>query len=125
MVTILTQDRKSILNVETVDRIYVDGGTIYAQGLGGTVTEVGRYEKPANIVKVMNYIAFSLASAAKDGGKTVIIPSEEVVSNDKDIAERYIKAFMEKKGETAFAGTVELSPELKGFLEKLKGGDGK
>ena len=125
MVMILTQDRKSILNVETVDRIYVDGGVIYAQGIGGTVTEVGKFEKPANIAKVMNYIAFSLAAASKDGGKTVIIPSEEVVANDKEIAERYIKAFMEKKGETAFAGTIDLSPELKEFIEKMRGGDGK
>lgn len=124
MVTILTQDRKSILNVETVDRIYVDGGTIYAQGLGGTVTEVGRYEKPANIVKVMNYIAFSLASAAKDGGKTVIIPSEEVVSNDKGIVAQIIKAVREKKADAGIT-LVEIAPELKDYLDGLKGGDGK
>ena len=124
MITILTQDRKSILNVETVDRIYVDGGTIYAQGLGGTVTEVGRYEKPANIVKVMNYIAFSLASAAKDGGKTVIIPSEEVVSNDKDIVAQILKAVREKKADAGIT-LVEIAPELKDYLDGLKGGDGK
>lgn len=124
MVTILTQDRKSILNVETVDRIYVDGGTIYAQGIGGTVTEVGRYEKPANIVKVMNYIAFSLASAAKDGGKTVIIPSEEVVSNDKDIVAQILKAVREKKADAGIT-LVEIAPELKDYLDGLKGGDGK
>ena len=124
MVTILTQDRKSILNVETVDRIYVDGGTIYAQGLGGTVTEVGRYEKPANIVKVMNYIAFSLASAAKDGGKTVSIPSEEVVSNDKDIVAQILKAVREKKADAGIT-LVEIAPELKDYLDGLKGGDGK
>jgi len=124
MVTILTQDRKSILNVETVDRIYVDGGTIYAQGLGGTVTEVGRFEKPANIVKVMNYIAFSLASAAKDGGKTVIIPSEEVVSNDKDIVAQILKAVREKKADAGIT-LVEIAPELKDYLDGLKGGDGK
>lgn len=124
MVTILTQDRKSILNVETVDRIYVDGGTIYAQGLGGTVTEVGRFEKPANIVKVMNYIAFSLASAAKDGGKTVIIPSEEVVSNDKDIVAQILKAVREKKVDAGIT-LVEIAPELKDYLDGLKGGDGK
>lgn len=124
MVTILTQDRKSILNVETVDRIYVDGGTIYAQGLGGTVTEVGRYEKPANIVKVMNYIAFSLASAAKDGGKTVIIPSEEVVGNDKDIVAQILKAVREKKTDAGIT-LVEIAPELKDYLDGLKGGDGK
>lgn len=124
MVMILTQDRKSILNVETVDRIYVDGGTIYAQGLGGTVTEVGRYEKPANIVKVMNYIAFSLASAAKDGGKTVIIPSEEVVSNDKDIVAQILKAVREKKADAGIT-LVEIAPELKDYLDGLKGGDGK
>lgn len=124
MVTILTQDRKSILNVETVDRIYVDGGTIYAQGLGGTVTEVGRYEKPANIVKVMNYIAFSLASAAKDGGKTVIIPSEEVVSNDKDIVAQILKAVREKKADAGIT-LVEIAPELKDYLDGLKGGDSK
>ena len=124
MVTILTQDRKIILNVETVDRIYVDGGTIYAQGLGGTITEVGRYEKPANIVKVMNYIAFSLASAAKDGGKTVIIPSEEVVSNDKDIVAQILKAVREKKADAGIT-LVEIAPELKDYLDGLKGGDGK
>lgn len=124
MVMILTQDRKSILNVETVDRIYVDGGTIYAQGLGGTVTEVGRYEKPANIVKVMNYIAFSLASAAKDGGKTVIIPSEEAVSNDKDIVAQILKAVREKKADAGIT-LVEIAPELKDYLDGLKGGDGK
>lgn len=124
MVTILTQDRKSILNVETVDRIYVDGGTIYAQGLGGTVTEVGCFEKPANIVKVMNYIAFSLASAAKDGGKTVIIPSEEVVSNDKDIVAQILKAVREKKADAGIT-LVEIAPELKDYLDGLKGGDGK
>ena len=124
MVMILTQDRKSILNVETVDRIYVDGGTIYAQGLGGTVTEVGRYEKPANIVKVMNYIAFSLASAAKDGGKTVIIPSEEVVSNDKGIVAQILKAVREKKADAGIT-LVEIAPELKDYLDGLKGGDGK
>ena len=124
MVTILTQDRKSILNVDTVDRIYVDGGTIYAQGIGGTVTEVGRYEKPANIVKVMNYIAFSLASAAKDGGKTVIIPSEEVVSNDKDIVAQILKTVREKKADAGIA-LVEIAPELKDYLDGLKGGDGK
>ena len=124
MVTILTQDRKSILNVETVDRIYVDGGTIYAQGLGGTVTEVGRYEKPANIVKVMNYIAFSLASTAKDGGKTVIIPSEEVVGNDKDIVAQILKAVREKKTDAGIT-LVEIAPELKDYLDELKGGDGK
>lgn len=124
MVTILTQDRKSILNVETVDRIYVDGGTIYAQGLGGTVTEVGRYEKPANIVKVMNYIAFSLASTAKDGGKTVIIPSEEVVGNDKDIVAQILKAVREKKADAGIT-LVEIAPELKDYLDGLKGGDGK
>ena len=124
MVTILTQDRKSILNVETVDRIYVDGGTIYAQGLGGTVTEVGRYEKPANIVKVMNYIAFSLASTAKDGGKTVVIPSEEVVGNDKDIVAQILKAVREKKTDAGIT-LVEIAPELKDYLDGLKGGDGK
>lgn len=124
MVMILTQDRKSILNVETVDRIYVDGGTIYAQGLGGTVTEVGRYEKPTNIVKVMNYIAFNLASAAKDGGKTVIIPSEEVVSNDKDIVAQILKAVREKKADAGIT-LVEIAPELKDYLDGLKGGDGK
>lgn len=124
MVTILTQDRKSILNVETVDRIYVDGGTIYAQGLGGTVTEVGRYEKPANIVKVMNYIAFSLASAAKDGGKTVVIPSEEVVSNDKDIVAQILKTVREKNAGAGIT-LVEIAPELKDYLDGLKGGDGK
>ena len=124
MVTILTQDRKSILNVETVDRIYVDGGTIYAQDLGGTVTEVGRYEKPANIVKVMNYIAFSLASAAKDGGKTVIIPSEEVVSNDKDIVAQILKTVREKNTGAGIT-LVEIAPELKDYLDGLKGGDGK
>ena len=124
MVTILTQDRKSILNVETVDRIYVDGGTIYAQGIGGTVTEVGRFEKTANIVKVMNYIAFSLASAAKDGGKTVIIPSEEVVSNDNDIVAQIIKAVREKKADAGIT-LVEIAPELKDYLDGLKGGDGK
>ena len=124
MLTILTQDRKSILNVETVDRIYVDGGVIYAQSLGGTVTEVGRFEKPANIVKVMNYIAFSLASAAKDGGKTVIIPSEEVVSNDKDIVAQILKAVREKKADAGIT-LVEIAPELKDYLDGLKGGDGK
>lgn len=124
MVTILTQDRKSILNVETVDRIYADGGTIYAQSITGTVTEVGRYEKPANIVKVMNYIAFSLASAAKDGGKAVIIPSEEVVSNDKDIVTQILKAVREKKADAGIT-LVEIAPELKDYLDRLKGGDGK
>ncbi len=124
MVMILTQDRKNILNVETVDRIYVDGGVIYAQSLGGTVTEVGRYEKPANIVKVMNYIAFSLASAAKDGGKTVIIPSEEVVSNDKDIVAQILKAVREKKADAGIT-LVEIAPELKDYHDGLKGGDGK
>ncbi len=124
MVMILTQDRKNILNVETVDRIYVDGGVIYAQSLGGTVTEVGRFEKPANIVKVMNYIAFSLASAAKDGGKTVIIPSEEVVSNDKDIVAQILKAVREKKADAGIT-LVEIAPELKDYLDGLKGGDGK
>ena len=124
MVMILTQDRKNILNVETVDRIYVDGGVIYAQSLGGTVTEVGRFEKPANIVKVMNYIASSLASAAKDGGKTVIIPSEEVVSNDKDIVAQILKAVREKKADAGIT-LVEIAPELKDYLDGLKGGDGK
>lgn len=124
MVTILTQDRKSILNVDTVDRIYVDGGTIYAQGIGGTVTEVGRFENPANIVKVMNYIAFSLASAAKDGGKTVVIPSEEIVSNDKDIVAKILKAVREKKADAGIT-LVEIAPELKDYLDGLKGGDGK
>lgn len=124
MVTILTQDRKNILNFETVDRIYADGGVIYAQSIGGTVTEVGRFEKPANIVKVMNYITFSLASAAKDGGKTVIIPSEEVVSNDKDIVAQILKAVREKKADAGIT-LVEIAPELKGYLDGLKGGDGK
>ena len=124
MVMILTQNRKSILNVETVDRIYVDGWTIYAQSLGGTVTEVGSFKKPENITKVMNYIAFSIASASKDGGKTVVIPSEEVVSNDKDIVAQILKAVREKKA-GADITLVEIAPELKDYLDGLKGGDAK
>lgn len=125
MVTILTQDRKNILNAETIDRIYVDGGTIYAESMGRTVTEVGSFEKPENIVKVMNYIAFGLTSVANDGGKTVVIPSEEVVSNDKEIAEKYIKAILEKRTGGPVAGVIDLSHELKAYIEKMKGGDGK
>lgn len=125
MVTILTQDRKNILNAETIDRIYVDGGTIYAESMGRTVTAVGSFEKPENIVKMMNYIAFGLTSAKNDGEKTVVIPSEEVVSNDKEIAEKYIKAILEERTGGPVAGVIDLSPELKAYIEKKKGGDGK
>ena len=59
-----------------------------------------------------------------DGGKTVIIPSEEVVSNDKDIVAQILKTVREKN---AGAGVtlVEIAPELKDYLDGLKGGDGK
>ena len=72
----------------------------------------------------MNYIAFSLASAAKDGGKTVVIPSEEIVSNDKDIVAKILKAVREKKADAGIT-LVEIAPELKDYLDGLKGGDGK
>ena len=110
MIIILSQDRKNILNADAVERIYVDGNTIYAATLGGGVTELGKYEKDENVAKVMIYISFSIGSA-KDGGKMVVIPSEDTVSNEKEIVAKVIGA--------------EIAPELKAYLDKKRGGEGK
>lgn len=123
MVSILSQDRQNIINAEATERISVDGMVVYAHTFGGAVIEIGKYDKPESLAKVMVYIAFSMATANEKGGKTVVMPSENTIINDKAIAENYIKAFLEKK--QAGQATVDLSPELKDFLEKMKGGDGK
>jgi len=125
MTCILTQDRQNIINADSVERISVDAGVISAHTLGGAVITIGTYKKPESVTKVMNYIAFSLASSEEKGGKTIVMPSEEVVGNDKAIAENFIKAMLAKKAEGQPTATVDLSPELKEFLEKMKGGDGK
>ncbi|MBQ8331094.1 MAG: hypothetical protein IJX94_01175 [Clostridia bacterium] len=119
MIAILSQDRKNILNADSVERIYVDGNTIYAKTLTGTVTELGTYEKTENIAKVMLYIGFASA-AAKDGGKLVVVPSEETVGNEKEIAAKALAA-MCKDGTV----DVKIAPELKAYLDKMKGGEGK
>lgn len=123
MVSILSQDRQNIINAEATERISVDGKVVYAHTFGGAVIEIGKYDKPESLAKVMVYIAFSMATANEKGGKTVVMPSENTIINDKAIAENYIKAFLEKK--QAGQATVDLSPELKDFLERMKGGDGK
>lgn len=123
MTSILTQDRKNIISAEALERISVDGAEVYAHTLGGAVITIGKYEKAESLSKVMTYIAFSLASSTDKGGKTIVMPSENVVLNDKAIAENYIKAMLEKKQQGQ--ATVDLSPELKEFLEKMKGGDSK
>ena len=123
MVSILSQDRQNIINAEATERISVDGKVVYAHTFGGAVIEIGKYDKPESLAKVMVYIAFSMATANEKGGKTVVMPSENTIINDKAIAENYIKVFLEKK--QAGQATVDLSPELKDFLEKMKGGDGK
>lgn len=120
MVAILSQDRKNIINADTVERIYVDGNTIYAQMLCGTVTELGAYEKAESVAKVMIYIGFSIAQA-KDGGKIVVIPAEETISNEKEIAAN-VMAAMNKEG---VHGVIELSPELKAYIDKKRGGESK
>lgn len=122
MVSILSQDRQNIINAESTERISIDGGAVYAHTFGGAVIEIGKYDKPESLAKVMVYIAFSMATANEKGGKTVVMPSENTIINDKAIAENYIKAFFEKK--QAGQATVDLSPELKDFLERMKGGDG-
>lgn len=119
MVVILSQDRKNILNADTVERIYVDGNTIYAQQLGGTVTELGTYKKTENVAKVMIYVGFAIG-AVKDGGKLVVIPSEETIGNEKEIAAKTLAA-MNKEGTIG----VEISPEFKKYLDQKKGGNGK
>ena len=110
MVVILSQDRRNIINADTVERIYADGNTIYAATLGGGVTELGAYEKNENVAKVMIYISFAIGTA-KDGGKMIAIPTEDTVSNEKEIVARVIGA--------------EIAPELKAYLDKKRGGESK
>lgn len=125
MTCILTQDRQNIINADSVERISVDAGVICAHTLGGAVVTIGTFEKPESVTKVMTYIAFSFASSSDKEGKTIVIPSEEVVGNDKAIAENLIKAMLAKKAEGQPTAAVDLSPELKAFIEKMKGGDSK
>lgn len=121
MVCILSQDRRSIINVETVKRIFVDQDTIYTLSLDDDVFAIGTYKKPENVLSIMQYIGFSMASA-KDGNKTIIIPSENAVPSGKEIADRIEKAAREKK-EQSEKPEAELTPEFKAILERWKGGD--
>ena len=124
MVAILSQDRRNIVNAETVERIYVDGCTINAQTLCGDVITLGIYEKTEVLAKVMIYISFRLATA-KETEKMVVIPSEDTVVNDKEIVAKYIKSMQAHKAGPGVVG-VELAPELKKILDdKKKGGDKK
>lgn len=120
MIAILSQSRKNIVNMDTVERIFSDGATICAQTLGGRVIEIGKYESHENREKVMNYIGFCLSTAAKEKGRTVLMPSENVVNNDKDIVAKFLKS---SRGKDNVDTTSGLPPEIKVLIEQIFGGD--
>lgn len=128
MTTIITQNRQHIVTAEVIERISVEksneGNEIVAYTINGAEISLGIYKKAENAAKVMTYLAFCIA----DDGKSVVVPTEEVVSNDKKIAADFIGKIMEdiiKKGPPAGVKVekVAIDPNLKEFLEKLKGGD--
>lgn len=128
MTTIITQNRQHIITAEVIERISVEksneGNEIVAHTINGVEISLGIYKKAENAAKVMTYLSFCIT----DDGKTVVVPTEEVVSNDKKIATDFIGKVMEdiiKKGPPAGVKVekVTIDPNLKEFLEKLKGGD--
>lgn len=133
MTTIITQNRTNILNSEAIECISAEpmnvgsGIEIWAHTLNGADILIGTYADKKNAEKVMTYISFCLT----DDGKAVIIPSEEVVANDKKITADFIGKIMDeiiKKG-PAESGVkvqkVKIDPKLKEILENLKGGEDK
>ena len=128
MTTIITQNRQHIVTAEVIERISVEksneGNEIVAHTINGVEISLGIYKKAENAAKVMTYLSLCIT----DDGKTVVVPTEEVVSNDKKIATDFIGKAMEdiiKKGPPAGVKVekVTIDPNLKEFLEKLKGGD--
>ena len=128
MTTIITQNRQHIVTAEVIERISVEksneGNEIVAYTINGVEISLGIYKKVENAAKVMTYLSFCIT----DDGKTVVVPTEEVVSNDKKIAADFIGKVMEdiiKKGPPAGVNVekVTIDPNLKEFIEKLKGGD--
>lgn len=128
MTTIITQNRQHIVTAEVIERISVEksneGNEIVAYTINGVEISLGIYKKSENAAKVMTYLSFCIT----DDGKTVVVPTEEVVSNDKKIAADFIGKVMEdiiKKGPPAGVKVekVTIDPNLKEFIEKLKGGD--
>lgn len=128
MTTIITQNRQHIVTAEVIERISVEksneGNEIVAYTINGVEISLGIYKKVENAAKVMTYLSFCIT----DDGKTVVVPTEEVVSNDKKIAADFIGKVMEdiiKKGPPAGVKVekVTIDPNLKEFIEKLKGGD--
>ena len=119
MINIISQDRRTIVNAESIEKIEVDGGVIFATTINGGVTELGRYQEKASLEKVMDYIALSMAGAV--GGKAIIMPTEDAVKKSHKTFKSFLKDLEAKKTET----TVKLTPEAKEALDKLKGGEGK
>lgn len=128
MTTIITQNRQHIVTAEVIERISVEksneGNEIVAYTINGVEISLGIYKKSENAAKVMTYLSFCIT----DDGKTVVVPTEEAVSNDKKIAADFIGKVMEdiiKKGPPAGVKVekVTIDPNLKEFIEKLKGGD--
>lgn len=128
MTTIITQNRQHIVTAEVVERISVEksneGNEIVAYTINGAEISLGIYKKAKNAAKVMTYLSFCIT----DDRKSVVVPTEEVVSNDKKIVSDFIGKVMEdiiEKGPPTGvkAEKVTINPNLKEFLEKLKGGD--
>ena len=123
MVVILSQDRKAILNAEEIKNIHEHNGVIFARTKDSDNIALGTYNRPENITKVMTYIGYSL-SMAKDAGGMIVIPSEDVVNNDKEIAKQFVEALKAKKAGEDITG-IKLAPEIEEILKKKKGGEDK
>lgn len=131
MTTIISQDRKNIINSEAIERITAepmktgDGVGVWVHTLNGADIIVGTFSNAKNADKVMTYIAFALTAS----DKATVIPSNATVENDKEIAGKFIGEaitdILKKKKPTAEIKIEEVSidPKIKEFLEKLKGGE--
>lgn len=131
MTTIISQDKKSIINSEAIERITAEpmktdnGVGIWVHTLNGADILVGTFNNTKNADKVMTYIAFALTAS----DKATVIPSNATVENDKEIAGKFIgkaiEDILKKKNPTAEIKVEEVSidPKIKEFLENLKGGE--
>lgn len=121
MVVIISQNRKTIVNAEAIESISYSGNGLLTAVTQHQTVLLGTYRDPHNAVKIINYLGFFMG-AAKDGCKTIILPSENVVAKDREIAETLINAMRENK-EGANISSIELAPEIEEYLRKRKGGD--
>lgn len=131
MTTIISQDRKNLINSEAIERITAEpmkmgnGVGIWVHTLNGADILVGTFGNTKNADKVMTYIAFALTAS----DKATVIPSNATVENDKEIAGKFISEaiadILKKKKPTAEIKIEEVSidPKIKEMLENMKGGE--